>query len=354
MSDDYDVNRVVEVSITKTPSLRYNNLSCNGSTVAFAHKTEVVTMKENIKGSTSGSVGNSQSTLKPHLPESKVLQVKWCHLSGRDYLVVGTGAGLAVYDDTITSSVFVLELASQDVPFDDPEASFVRGITAISETNHICAGSASGHIFCLLVNGHGDGGPSIELVHTIKPHRDDDGAATTAMASSGRWGVAASDAGSVTVFDSSNEFQTSHRFHGTAPCTSVIVTGNSIVAGYTTGHLRLFRLSSGVLFAEIGAHTRAISAMDVHPEMSLFVSVGEDSVINIWRLSGGGGGGGEGEVVGGDGDESKSEKTPSVSLEFTGKAADSLLTGVAFSRNGTSHLITSSYDKKCIQWFTHR
>jgi WD40 repeat protein len=339
---DYDVTRAVEVNITKTPSLRYNNLTCNGSNVVFAHKTEVVSIIEDIKGSKSGTVGSTQSTLKPHLPEAKVIQVKWCHLSGRDYLVVGTGSGLAVYDDTITASVFVLELASQDVPYDDPEATFVRGITGVPETNHICAGSASGHIFCLLVDGDGEGGSSIELVHTIKPHEDDDGAATTAMAGSGRWGVAASDAGSVTVFDTSNKFHTSHRFPGIAPCTSVVVTGDTIVAGYTTGHLRMFRLSTGVLFAEIGAHTRAVTAMDVHPEMPVFVSVGEDSVINVWRLS---------QEAGG---ESKREQAPSVTMEFTGKSADSLLTGVSFSRNGTSHLITSSYDKKCIQWFTHR
>jgi hypothetical protein len=329
----YDISSRVDISISKTPSLAYNNLTCNGTTVAFAHKTEVITFSETT-GTGKSSV--KETTLKPRLPESKVIQVKWCHIGGRDYLVVGSGAGLAVYDESVSSSVFVMELASQDVPIQDPEAAFVRGITAVPSTSHICAGSSTGHIFVLSVNGE-----SIELDTTIKPHADDENAATSAMACSKSWVVAASDSGSVQIFDATNDFQLSARFPGTAPCTSVCTTGDVLVAGYTTGHLRLYRLSTKVIFAEIGAHTRAVTAIDAHPELSQFVSVGEDSIINVWQIA----------TV----DESKGGEDPLVSVLFTATSADSLLTGVAFSRNGTSNLLTTSYDQKRVRIFTpHR
>jgi ABC-type dipeptide/oligopeptide/nickel transport system permease component len=40
-----------------------------------------------------------------------------------------------------------------------------------------------------------------------------------------------------------------------------------------------------------------------------------------------------------------------ITVEFTTVLPDSLLTGVVFSRNGTSNLITASYDQKKIQLF---
>ena len=72
-----------------------------------------------------------------------------------------------------------------------------------------------------------------------------------------------------------------------------------------------------------------------------FVSVGEDSIINVWQIA----------TV----DESKGGEDPLVSVLFTATSADSLLTGVAFSRNGTSNLLTTSYDQKGVRIFTpHR
>jgi WD40 repeat protein len=335
----YNADRVVQVSVNKTPSFSYNNLSCNGTTVAYVHKTEVITFNETAG---TGSTNVKETVLKPRLPESKVIQVKWCHLSGRDYLVVGSGAGLVIYDDSVSSSIFVMELSSQDVPFPDPEASFVRGITAIPSTNHICAGSSTGYVFAFKVNKD-----SIELDRTIKPHEDDDGSATSAMTGIENWGVAAFDSGAIQLYDADKDFQVAARFPGSAPCTSLCITGGCIVAGYTTGQIKLYNLTSKVLFAEIGAHTRAISAINAHPDLSQFVSVGEDSIINVWHIS-----------TSATTDESKSSTTEGsdnkVSILFTAKATDSLFTGVTFSRNGSSHLLTSSYDQKKITVFTHR
>ena len=353
---NYDAQRVTHIPTAKTPSMLFNNLTCNGTTVAFAHKTEVVTFSES--SGTRNSAIIQETAFKPRLPVSKVIQVKWCHLSGRDYLVVGTGAGVAVYDNTCTSNLFVMELTSQNVPFPDPEASFVRGITAVPGTNYICVGSSTGHIFAFQVQED-----KIELAHTLLPYEDDDGAATSALTGANQWLVTASDSGSVMIYDTttnstsasssasssssaSTPFQRTARFPGTCPCTSLCIANEYVVGGYTTGQLRLFHLTTGVIFCDIGAHTRAVTALDAHPDESCFVSTGEDSVLSVWKIT-----------APPPSTETKSTNTrqaPVITVEFTTVLPDSLLTGVVFSRNGTSNLITASYDQKKIQLFTNQ
>jgi WD40 repeat protein len=350
---NYDAHRVTHIPTAKTPSMLFNNLTCNGTTVAFAHKTEVVTFSES--SGTRNSAIIQETAFKPRLPVSKVIQVKWCHLSGRDYLVVGTGAGVAVYDNTCTSNLFVMELTSQNVPFPDPEASFVRGITAVPGTNYICVGSSTGHIFAFQVQED-----KIELAHTLLPYEDDDGAATSALTGANQWLVTASDSGSVMIYDTttnstsasssssssaSTPFQRTARFPGTCPCTSLCIANEYVVGGYTTGQLRLFHLTTGVIFCEIGAHTRAVTALDAHPDESCFVSTGEDSVLSVWKIT---------APPPSTETKSTTRQAPVITVEFTTVVPDSLLTGVVFSRNGTSNLITASYDQKKIQLFTNQ
>jgi WD40 repeat protein len=332
---------IVKVEVNKTPSMLNNNASCNGEMVAYAHKNEVITFKVVVGNSTAVQ----EKKLKPDLPVSKVFQVKWCRLSGHDYLVVGTGAGIVIYNATCTNSVFATELTSQSVPFPDPDASFVRGLTAVPETEYICAGTSTGHIFVLRVNED-----SFELALTLNPHEDDDGAATSALAGSKQWFVAASDSGSVMIYDTSTtsstlSFQRTARFPGTSPCTSLCISGEYVVSGYTTGQLKLFHLTTGVIFAEIGAHTRAITALDSHPDQPQFCSVGEDSVLTVWRISNSCGGGGSSTSS-----EGKNNQMSAVTVEFTRKVHDSLLTGVSY---GTSNIITTSFDQRHVQIFTN-
>ena len=56
------------------------------------------------------------------------------------------------------------------------------------------------------------------------------------------------------------------------PVTSVGVYRDMIVAGYATGHLRVFHMSGSIIF-EATAHARAISAIDVSPRGMVSLSL---------------------------------------------------------------------------------
>jgi WD40 repeat protein len=49
------------------------------------------------------------------------------------------------------------------------------------------------------------------------------------------------------------------------PCTSIAVRGDIAVAGYSSGHIRLFNVRTGKMVVEIDAHSRCINAIELHP-----------------------------------------------------------------------------------------
>ena len=53
------------------------------------------------------------------------------------------------------------------------------------------------------------------------------------------------------------------------PCNSLAIWKDAVVAGFASGHLRVYSLSSGALGAEVTAHARAINAVDVANENGL-------------------------------------------------------------------------------------
>jgi hypothetical protein len=53
------------------------------------------------------------------------------------------------------------------------------------------------------------------------------------------------------------------------PCTSLLVRGDVIIAGFVSGHIRIYRagVSAAVSFLEVelAAHARCVTALDWHP-----------------------------------------------------------------------------------------
>jgi hypothetical protein len=173
-----------------------------------------------------------------------------------------------------------------------------------------------------------------------------------------------------------------------APCTSLALRGSHLVAGYATGHVRVFRMpaatagsgagagaaatgstapsaSGGFLEVEIAAHARAVMSVCFHPSRSTFASVGEDSVVNVWSLpetstsagTGLGAGAGAGAGMGAGASSSK------VLLDMSAPIADRILTGAAFvpSQGGgggggggggaVAHLVVAPYDRPNLRVF---
>lgn len=52
-------------------------------------------------------------------------------------------------------------------------------------------------------------------------------------------------------------------FFRRSPCSGVCLWNELLVTSYSSGHLRLFRVSTGHMCAEVTAHARWITALDV-------------------------------------------------------------------------------------------
>lgn len=134
-------------------------------------------------------------------------------------------------------------------------------------------------IFELKPNG------SAELRRTLNGHD----APVTALAASNKHLVSADESGDVRVWDAESSYAQSsafassgcvcvHRFRRARarahereptilcaryPCTSVGIREDVVAAGYSTGHLRIFRTRTSELVVEVAAHSRCINAIDV-------------------------------------------------------------------------------------------
>lgn len=66
--------------------------------------------------------------------------------------------------------------------------------------------------------------------------------------------------------------------------TSLALTDNLIVLGFSHGALRLYFRDTGTLYCEVNAHASAVTALTFCPSISTLLTAGEDSFVRIWRI----------------------------------------------------------------------
>ena len=104
-----------------------------------------------------------------------------------------------------------------------------------------------------------------------------------------------------------------------------------MLAGYSTGHIRVFDVGTKALVVQINAHARWIHALEVHPvDPSYFASVSEDCNVGVWRLP-----------------DLESARVRQVAMHH---APDALLCGVAFcGSEKRDHVAVTAYDVQYVQ-----
>ncbi len=121
------------------------------------------------------------------------------------------------------------------------------------------------------------------------------------------------------------------------PVTSMAVLqcgATILLAAYSNGQIRGYALPDGKPVLTINAHSRAITAIDVHPSKSVIATVGEDSFFNLFEISMG-----------------ASKQEYDVTLVLSSKLENTLLTGVAFLPPSHSSVIAVAYDEpKIFYW----
>jgi WD40 repeat protein len=110
--------------------------------------------------------------------------------------------------------------------------------------------------------------------------------------------VSSSDVKAVNSIGSSN-----------VPVVSVAIKKDLLILGRLDGCVQIHSLGTCNLQAQITAHSRFLSAMDVHPTKDVIATASEDATLNVWSLP---------------------MKEPKVQCLFSANWMQGLLTGVAF------------------------
>ena len=356
---------MLNVAIPKGPSLLFNNLSASPNFLAYIHINRVfLVATEGVAGAPdAGAAKFRELPYKVH-DEFICTQAKWIQIGGTVYLILTTTSGFQVWNaagsnllffsptssmyDAVRNDTGGAEETSPDGDGNaDPEqsaaavdrarehgAEFLRGVAAIGESNCFAVGASTGDIFIYELRGDGS---EIAFRQALTRAKGAHASAITAIASSTSHIVSAGDNGSIAVwsvqgwnllctFDgvSSRSASESRGF----PCTGVATRADIVFGAFATGHLRLFSVAHRCCVVEIAAHARCITALDLHPAQDLLVSVGEDSLVNVWNVGPGSGG------------------TTEPELSSSRSVKDHLLTGVQFLESG--QIITSSYDRETL------
>lgn len=148
--------------------------------------------------------------------------------------------------------------------------------------------------------------------------------------------VCSDDSGNISTFKSSSspKFEFCSFMNGDGvPCTCLQLAANGLIfAGYLNGRLRVFDSGSSTLLADIAAHARIISCLDVSPKVDpesgrLVVASGsEDSFVRVWHVT-------RDDVI-------------QVSHEWAGSILNLAVCGLKFSDDYGRSVLVSGYDTK--------
>ncbi|KAK9500340.1 hypothetical protein O3M35_001621 [Rhynocoris fuscipes] len=255
---------------------------------------------------------------------ASVTQVMWCYISYEPCLVVASSVGLQVFECN------GLELKFSHPCNDSPQdrEHFARGL-ANPPGDYICVGNNSGVIRLF---GMGNDGNMI-FIDRKQAH----GSPIADLTCCKQLLASCDDAGIIVLWSVTPDelIQWAEINSYGSACTSIKMWRGLLVAGYGSGHIRLFTINDSQrevsLTVEVCAHAKWITAIDVAPESGYILSVSEDSFAKIWQIS-------------------KGDHT-TVTHRFSSQVKDCMLVGGKFLTLSGSLFAVSIYDSNLVQCF---
>eukprot|EP01012_Entosiphon_sulcatum_P003483 TRINITY_DN11119_c0_g1_i1.p1 TRINITY_DN11119_c0_g1~~TRINITY_DN11119_c0_g1_i1.p1 ORF type:complete len:310 (+),score=47.35 TRINITY_DN11119_c0_g1_i1:879-1808(+) len=300
-----------EVPLKASPSLQYNNLSGSGERWTYVHKSEVHVVNAGTKECTSFQ-------LKDRVP---AYQAKVIEFSGTQLLAIATQGAVQFWD-------FAKEKFLHTVPQGDGKDTFLsRGITGVSLSgkNLVFVGHSSGDISVIEIAAE-----TGNTVSVLKEHKEVITDICSGEIGGGPVIISADIAGEIIIWGADLAIKTRlEKITGDTP-TSLAVANGFIVAGFGSGKLVVFDPSNGRRVVEIAAHCRWINAIDFCPQKNTLASVGEDMLLQLWKMP--------------------TPEDKKVALKAHRFVKDALLTGVKFSADGAK-VATVAYDTEKIFLF---
>lgn len=324
------------LSLRYSPSLLPNNLTCSGMgergfRLCYVHKDELV-LVESRNGSGFERTNKFTVCLNTQVFSATYVVID----SGSDasqssssspkptseYLVVCSSQGVQLWsvdgermewfhqmNDLVEDGVLSSETR---------QLHFMRGSCGLVSSmgvGCVAVGSSLGTLYVLNVSG--------DVLHRMSTQS---AAAVTAVAASRQFLFCANDDGDLLGYRIHSSFDTAMRIPGRGDaCTTLACKGNVVIAGFSTGHIRIYRAEIGELAIELAAHSRPITALSLHPSSAYVASVGEDQQLNVWTCP--------------------DFLTPSgsdIDLGYSCRLEHSLCTGVAWAPDG--RLLVGVYD----------
>ena len=83
---------------------------------------------------------------------------------------------------------------------------------------------------------------------------------------------------------SSDRFEAMFWVQLASPVVAVAARGDHVVAAETSGRVSFISLTTQKVYCELQAHSRYLSALDMHPTQDVFATVAEDSTLAVWEL----------------------------------------------------------------------
>ena len=175
-------------------------------------------------------------------------------------------------------------------------ANFARGVcSSCSEDGRaqLCVGTANGTVLVMEYDGARfrdaaslDGHyqvPVADLASEVDSFR---GSAPPDSAGPRAVIASADDAGVVVTWRaiSSDRFEAMFWVQLEGPVVAVAARGDHVVAAETSGRVSFISLTTQKVYCEMQAHSRYLSALDMHPTQDVFATVAEDSTLAVWEL----------------------------------------------------------------------
>ncbi len=152
-----------------------------------------------------------------------------------------------------------------------------RGLTGGGKLNLLYVGSNSGKIHVFEVSRNGG---KFSFHSTVSTWSD---FPITCIISNDKYLLVSNELGEIFGFDIMDLCNNPFKFLGkNFPCNSLLVREETLIAAFSTGHIRVFNLLEKELSIELTAHSRSICCLTAHPVDEVFASCGEDEQVHIW------------------------------------------------------------------------
>jgi WD40 repeat protein len=235
-------------------SLIPNNLTFNGELYAYIHCNEVHLVSESINA-------DSTKSLKGKVQldgTANVSAVKWVRLESGYMLVIITETGVVyVYDKDGEGQIHSLKLEDNHLTGEVPVFAVDSDLD-----KRLYIGLQTGAVLTFQIDAHNFVKLASKSEHQ-SPHRDP----ITTLAVSGKSQCLIACGDSKGAISTCNEATTAGYqliFEGAGfACTSLRFLNRFLVASFACGRVRVFDWNTKQLVAEVAAHSRSITGMDV-------------------------------------------------------------------------------------------